>query len=66
MTHQAAFLFGLPTILMPMAALIFDLDGTLVDSEAPGLDVLHQMAADLGAPSAGLTVCPGSACAFHG
>ena len=31
-------------------ALIFDLDGTLVDSEAPGLDVLHQMAADLGAP----------------
>lgn len=36
--------------LMPIAALIFDLDGTLVDSEAPGLDVLHQMAADLGAP----------------
>ena len=35
---------------MPIAALIFDLDGTLVDSEAPGLDVLHQMAADLGAP----------------
>lgn len=35
---------------MPIAALIFDLDGTLVDSEAPGLDVLHQMAANLGAP----------------
>jgi len=35
---------------MPIAALIFDLDGTLVDSEAPGLDVLHRMAADLGAP----------------
>ena len=34
---------------MPIAALIFDLDGTLVDSEAPGLDVLHQMAVDLGA-----------------
>ncbi len=27
-----------------IAALIFDLDGTLVDSEAPGLDVLHAMA----------------------
>jgi HAD superfamily hydrolase (TIGR01509 family) len=36
--------------IMPIAALIFDLDGTLVDSEAPGLDVLHQMAAELGAP----------------
>jgi HAD superfamily hydrolase (TIGR01509 family) len=37
---------------MPMAfeALIFDLDGTLVDSEAPGLDVLHEMAVALGAP----------------
>ncbi len=35
---------------MPIAALIFDLDGTLVDSEAPGLDVLHQMAVELGAP----------------
>jgi HAD superfamily hydrolase (TIGR01509 family) len=35
---------------MPIAALIFDLDGTLVDSEAPGLTVLHQMASDLGAP----------------
>lgn len=35
---------------MSIAALIFDLDGTLVDSEAPGLDVLHQMAVDLGAP----------------
>lgn len=33
-----------------IAALIFDLDGTLVDSEAPGLDVLHEMAAALGAP----------------
>ena len=27
-----------------IAALIFDLDGTLVDSEAPGLEVLHEMA----------------------
>lgn len=35
---------------MDIAALIFDLDGTLVDSEAPGLDVLHGMAAALGAP----------------
>lgn len=33
-----------------IAALIFDLDGTLVDSEAPGLEVLHEMAAALGAP----------------
>jgi HAD superfamily hydrolase (TIGR01509 family) len=48
--HQAVFFFGLCNITMPIAALIFDLDGTLVDSEAPGLDVLHQMAADLGAP----------------
>lgn len=32
-----------------IAALIFDLDGTLVDSEAPGLEVLHEMAAALGA-----------------
>ena len=28
---------------MPIAALIFDCDGTLVDSEEPGLDVLHQV-----------------------
>jgi HAD superfamily hydrolase (TIGR01509 family) len=40
----------LQKFIMPIAALIFDLDGTLVDSEAPGLDVLHQMAAELGAP----------------
>jgi HAD superfamily hydrolase (TIGR01509 family) len=40
----------LQKFIMPIAALIFDLDGTLVDSEAPGLDVLHQMASDLGAP----------------
>jgi HAD superfamily hydrolase (TIGR01509 family) len=40
----------LKKLIMPIAALIFDLDGTLVDSEAPGLDVLHQMAAELGAP----------------
>ena len=33
-----------------IAALIFDLDGTLVDSEAPGLEVLHEMAVALGAP----------------
>ena len=32
----------------PIAALLFDLDGTLVDSEAPGLEVLHGMARDLG------------------
>lgn len=35
---------------MMFSALIFDLDGTLVDSEAPGLDVLHEMAVALGAP----------------
>jgi HAD superfamily hydrolase (TIGR01509 family) len=28
----------------PIAALLFDLDGTLVDSEKTGLEVLHQMA----------------------
>jgi HAD superfamily hydrolase (TIGR01509 family) len=33
-----------------IAALIFDLDGTLVDSEGPGLEVLHAMAVALGAP----------------
>jgi HAD superfamily hydrolase (TIGR01509 family) len=33
-----------------VAALIFDLDGTLVDSEAPGLEVLHEMTVALGAP----------------
>lgn len=32
----------------PIAALLFDLDGTLVDSEHPGLEVLHQMASGLG------------------
>jgi HAD superfamily hydrolase (TIGR01509 family) len=32
----------------PIAALLFDLDGTLVDSERPGLEVLHQMACGLG------------------
>ena len=32
----------------PIAALLFDLDGTLVDSEGPGLEVLHGMAHDLG------------------
>jgi HAD superfamily hydrolase (TIGR01509 family) len=32
----------------PIAALLFDLDGTLVDSEHPGLAVLHQMASGLG------------------
>ena len=26
----------------PIQAIIFDLDGTLVDSETPGLDVLHE------------------------
>jgi len=34
---------------MMFSAVIFDLDGTLVDSEAPGLDVLHEMAVALGA-----------------
>ncbi len=33
-----------------IAAVIFDLDGTLVDSEGPGLEVLHDMAVALGAP----------------
>lgn len=33
-----------------IAALIFDLDGTLVDSEGPGLQVLHDMGVALGAP----------------
>jgi HAD superfamily hydrolase (TIGR01509 family) len=32
----------------PIAALLFDLDGTLVDSERPGLEVLHQMARGVG------------------
>jgi len=32
----------------PISALLFDLDGTLVDSEQPGLEVLHQMACALG------------------
>lgn len=32
----------------PIAALLFDLDGTLVDSERPGLEVLHEMACALG------------------
>ncbi len=32
----------------PVAALLFDLDGTLVDSERPGLEVLHRMACGLG------------------
>ena len=31
-----------------LAALLFDLDGTLVDSEAPGLEVLHAEACRLG------------------
>jgi len=35
---------------MPIAALIFDLDGTLVDSETAGLDVLYAMASERGAP----------------
>lgn len=35
---------------MTIAALIFDLDGTLVDSEKPGLDVLFEMATKLGIP----------------
>lgn len=32
----------------PIAALLFDLDGTLVDSERPGLEVLHRMACEQG------------------
>jgi beta-phosphoglucomutase-like phosphatase (HAD superfamily) len=31
-------------------AILFDLDGTLIDSETPGLDVLHEQAARLGVP----------------
>jgi len=38
---------GMPNT-SPIAALLFDLDGTLVDSEKPGLEVLHQMACGLG------------------
>ena len=33
-----------------IAAILFDLDGTLIDSETPGLDVLHEQAARLGVP----------------
>ena len=33
---------------MHIEALIFDSDGTLVDSEAPGLDVLHRLAVEQG------------------
>ena len=33
---------------VPIGALLFDLDGTLVDSEKPGLEVLHRMACGLG------------------
>ena len=32
----------------PLRALLFDLDGTLVDSEKTGLEVLHEMACGLG------------------
>jgi len=32
----------------PISALLFDLDGTLVDSEKPSIEVLHQMACALG------------------
>jgi len=35
-------------MLNPIAAVIFDADGTLVDSEVPGLDVLHEQALALG------------------
>ena len=28
-------------------AILFDCDGTLVDSEAPGMDVLHQVGQDV-------------------
>jgi HAD superfamily hydrolase (TIGR01509 family) len=38
-----------PFMTSPIAALLFDLDGTLVDSEKAGLDVLHEMACALGA-----------------
>ena len=31
-------------------AILFDLDGTLIDSETPGLDGLHEQAARLGVP----------------
>lgn len=39
---------GLYTAAMQMEALIFDADGTLVDSEVPGLDVLHRLMAEHG------------------
>lgn len=32
----------------PFAAIIFDADGTLIDSEVPGLDIIHQVATDHG------------------
>lgn len=34
--------------MQPIEAVIFDADGTLVDSETPGLDVLHEQALALG------------------
>ena len=37
-----------PSADLPIEALLFDLDGTLVDSEHAGLEVLHQMACGLG------------------
>ena len=37
-----------PTGRPALAALLFDLDGTLVDSEVPGMDVLHDEALRLG------------------
>ena len=33
---------------MPVLSVIFDCDGTLVDSEVPGMDVLHQLAMEQG------------------
>lgn len=33
---------------MPVLSVIFDCDGTLVDSEVPGMDVLHQFAGEHG------------------
>ncbi len=38
------------TAHMQIDALIFDADGTLVDSEVPGLDVIHELANEHGLP----------------
>lgn len=37
-----------PATHLPIQAVIFDCDGTLVDSEVPGMDVIHEQAQALG------------------